>query len=136
MIMKKQKQNLLAKFVRALGFYLFATGAVFAHHSFPATYVMDETATIEGTMVQFLFRNPHSFVHVMVSDKETGESQLWAVEWGGASALAGSVDRSSLKPGDQVRISGQPGRNPEDHRIRMQSLEVIDGDFVWEGDFD
>ncbi len=134
--MKKQKQNLLAKFVRALGFYLFATGAVFAHHSFPATYVMDETATIEGTMVQFLFRNPHSFVHVMVSDKETGESQLWAVEWGGASALAGSVDRSSLKPGDQVRISGQPGRNPEDHRIRMQSLEVIDGDFVWEGDFD
>lgn len=134
--MKKQKQNLLAKFVRSLGFYLFATGAVFAHHSFPATYVMDETATIEGTMVQFLFRNPHSFVHVMVSDKETGESQRWAVEWGGASALAGSVDRSSLKPGDLVRISGQPGRNPEDHRIRMQSLEVIDGDFIWEGDFD
>ena len=134
--MKQRKQNLLTAFVLSLGFTLFAVGAGTAHHSFPATYVMDETQTIEGTMVQFLFRNPHSFVHVMVSDEETGENQRWAVEWGGASALSGSVDRSSLKPGDQVRISGQPGRNPEDHRLRMQSLEVIDGDFVWEGDFD
>tara|TARA_R110000772_G_scaffold14417_4_gene41668 strand:- start:2305 stop:2709 length:405 start_codon:yes stop_codon:yes gene_type:complete len=134
--MKKSKQNLFTTFVLSLGFSLCATGAVFAHHSFPATYVMDETAIIEGTMVQFLFRNPHSFVHVMVTDEETGQNQRWAVEWGGASALAGSVDRASLKPGDQVRISGQPGRNPEDHRLRMQSLEVIDGDFEWSGDFD
>lgn len=107
-----------------------------AHHSFPATYVLDDTETIEGVMVQFLFRNPHSFVHVMVTDEETGENNRYAVEWGGASALAGSVDRSSLKPGDRVRISGQPGRNPEDHRLRMVSLEVIDGDFVWSGDFE
>ena len=134
--MKQRKHNLLTAFVLSLGFTLFAIGAVNAHHSFPATYIMDQEQTIEGTMVQFLFRNPHSFVHVMVSDEETGENQRWAVEWGGASALAGSVDRSSLKPGDQVRISGQPGRNPEDHRIRMVSLEVVDGDFVWEGDFD
>jgi hypothetical protein len=134
--MKQRNQNILTAFVLSLGFTLFASGAVYAHHSFPATYIMDETDTIEGVMVQFLFRNPHSFVHVMVTDEETGENQRWAVEWGGASALAGSVDRSSLKPGDRVRISGQPGRNPEDHRLRMQSLEVIDGDFQWSGDFD
>tara|TARA_R110000772_G_scaffold161502_14_gene272664 strand:+ start:551 stop:955 length:405 start_codon:yes stop_codon:yes gene_type:complete len=133
---QQDKPNLLTAFILSLGLSLFAIGTVNAHHSFPATYVMDEEQTIEGTMVQFLFRNPHSFVHVMVTDEETGENQRWAVEWGGASALAGSVDRSSLKPGDQVRISGQPGRNPEDHRLRMQSLEVIDGDFEWNGDFD
>lgn len=135
-MMKQKKQNLLTACVLSLGFTLLATGAVYAHHSFPATYVMDAEQSIEGTMVQFLFRNPHSFVHVMVTDEETGTNQRWAVEWGGASALAGSVDRSSLKPGDQVRISGQPGRNPEDHRLRMVSLEVIDGDFMWNGDFE
>lgn len=95
-----------------------------------------EPLSPSGIVASLSTKRANSFVHVMVSDEETGENQRWAVEWGGASALAGSVDRSSLKPGDQVRISGQPGRNPEDHRLRMQSLEVIDGDFVWEGDFD
>jgi hypothetical protein len=134
--MKHSKRNLSTAIMLSLGIGIFASGAVIAHHSFPATYVMDDVETIEGVMVQFLFRNPHSFVHVMVADEETGENQRYAVEWGGASALAGSLDRSSLKPGDRVRISGQPGRNPEDHRLRMQSLEVVDGDFVWNGDFE
>ncbi|MAY02092.1 MAG: hypothetical protein CMQ38_03820 [Gammaproteobacteria bacterium] len=134
--MKQRKRHSLKAMLLTLGFAGFASGAVYAHHSFPATYIMDEEETIEGVMVQFLFRNPHSFVHVMVADEETGENQRYAIEWGGASALAGSVDRSSLKPGDRVRITGQPGRNPEDHRLRMQRLEVVDGDFEWEGDFD
>jgi len=134
--MKHIKHNLSKAIMLSLGIGMFASGVALAHHSFPATYVMDDTETIEGVMVQFLFRNPHSFVHVMVTDEETGENNRYAVEWGGASALAGSVDRSSLKPGDRVRISGQPGRNPEDHRLRMVSLEVIDGDFVWSGDFE
>ena len=42
----------------------------FAHHSFAATYLEDQTVTIEGELVQFLFRNPHSFVHVMVKEKD------------------------------------------------------------------
>lgn len=134
--MKHSKRNLSTAIMLSLGIGVLASGAAIAHHSFPATYNMDDTETIDGVMVQFLFRNPHSFVHVMVTDEETGENQRYAVEWGGASALAGSVDRSSLKPGDRVRVSGQPGRNPEDHRLRMQSLEVVDGDFVWNGDFE
>jgi len=46
-----------------------AVAPVQAHHSFPATYVVDQRITIEGTVVQFLFRNPHSFVHVIAPDK-------------------------------------------------------------------
>ena len=63
---------------------LMALGAVLAgpaqaHHSFPATYFVDQKVTIEGTVVQFLFRNPHSFVHVLAPDKD-GTMQRWAVE--------------------------------------------------------
>ena len=134
--MQPSKRNSFTAIMLSMGISVFASGAAIAHHSFPATYIMDDTETIEGVMVQFLFRNPHSFVNVMVTDEEIGENHRYAVEWGGASALAGSVDRSSLKPGDRVRISGQPGRNPDDHRLRMQSLEVVDGDFVWNGDFE
>ena len=41
-----------------------------AHHSFAATYLEDQTVSIEGELVQFLFRNPHSFVHLNVKQKD------------------------------------------------------------------
>jgi hypothetical protein len=93
-----------------------------AHHSFAATYLEDQSVTIEGELVQFLFRNPHSFVHVNVKQKD-GSTIRYAVEWGGAGQLGGQgVTRETLKPGDHVQITGAPGRNPADHRVRMVSL--------------
>ena len=41
-----------------------------SHHSFIATYFDDRTQEIEGTVVQFLLRNPHSFLHVEAEDEE------------------------------------------------------------------
>lgn len=111
---------------------LVTTGVtVRAHHSFAATYDESKTVKIEGKLVQFLFRNPHSFVHVMAPD-ENGEEQRWAVEWGGAGQLAGQgVTRETLKPGDVVVISGNPGRNPADHRVRMVTLRRTSDGFGW-----
>lgn len=102
-----------------------------AHHSFAATYDESKTAKIEGTLVQFLFRNPHSFVHVMAPD-ENGQMQRWAVEWGGVGQLAGQgVTRETLKTGDVVVITGNPGRNPADRRIRMVTLRRQSDGFGW-----
>ena len=93
-----------------------------AHHSFAATYLEDQSVTIEGELVQFLFRNPHSFVHVNVKQKD-GSLVRYAVEWGGAGQLSQQgVGPGALKAGDHVQISGAPGRNPADHRVRMVSL--------------
>ncbi len=104
---------------------------VFAHHSFAATYHEDQTVRIEGKLVQFQFRNPHSFVHVEAPDGQ-GVVQRWAIEWGGAGQLGGQgVTRESLKSGDVVMISGNPGRNPADHRIRMVSLRRPSDGFGW-----
>jgi hypothetical protein len=104
---------------------------VYAHHSFTATYDEAKTVEIEGTLVQFMFRNPHAFVHVMAPD-ENGTMQRWGVEWGGAGALTGQgVTRDSLKPGDVVKITGNPGRNPADHRIRMRTLLRPSDGFGW-----
>jgi hypothetical protein len=110
----------------------FALGAqAYAHHSFAATYLEDQTVTVEGDLVQFLFRNPHSFVHLMVAD-EDGTMTRYAIEWGGAGQLGGQgVTRETLKPGDHVIISGSPGRNPEDHRVRMVTLFRPSDGFGW-----
>jgi hypothetical protein len=102
-----------------------------AHHSFAATYDESRTVTIEGRLVQFLYRNPHSFVHMMAPDTD-GQERRWAVEWGGAGQLAGQgVTRETLKPGDVVVITGNPGRNPSERRIRMVTLRRPSDGFGW-----
>ena len=58
--------------VLAVAAMTFIGAQAYAHHSFAATYLEDQTVQIEGELVQFLFRNPHSFVHVMVTDRWCG----------------------------------------------------------------
>lgn len=113
----------------AAALMLLSAIAVFAHHSFAATYDQKQTITITGRMVQFSFRNPHSFVQVEVDDGK--EKVRWAVEWAGAAQLANSgIQNDTLKYGDTVVITGNPGRNPEEHRIRMTTVKRPDG-FTW-----
>lgn len=112
-----------------------ASVPVQAHHSFPATYFVDQKETIQGTVVQFLFRNPHSFIHVMAPDKD-GVMQRWAVEWGAGGSLASdNITHDTLKPGDKVVITGNPGRNAADHRLRMSSIERPSDHWKWSGTF-
>ena len=102
-----------------------------AHHSFAATYDENQTVEIQGRLVQFQFRNPHSFVHVDAPD-EHGQMWRWAVEWGGAAQLGSQgVTGETLRPGDEVTIVGNPGRRPEDHRIRMRALRRVSDGFGW-----
>jgi hypothetical protein len=115
-------KRLLAVMLVATAALLVGAERASAHHSFAATYLEDQSVTIEGELVQFLFRNPHSFVHVNVKEKD-GSVVRYAVEWGGAGQLGGQgVSRDTLRPGDHVIITGAPGRNPADHRVRMVSL--------------
>jgi hypothetical protein len=108
----------------------------YAHHSFAATYFEDKRVTIEGDLVQFLYRNPHSFVHVEVKDAN-GETVRWAVEWGAGGQLGRQgVTRETLKPGDHVIIVGNPGRNPDDHRLRMVNVTRPSDGWKWGGSFD
>ena len=104
-----------------------------AHHSFAATYFEDKQEKVEGDLVQFLFRNPHSFVHLEVKDP-SGQVVRYAVEWGGGGQLGRQgVTRDTLKVGDHVIIIGNPGRNPEDHRLRMIRLQRPADGYTWGG---
>ena len=106
-----------------------------AHHSFAATYEEEKQQTIEGDLVQFVFRNPHSFVHVEVADP-AGEKIRYAVEWASGSSLDGQgITRETLKFGDHVVVVGQPGRNDEDHRMRMRSITRPKDGWKWSGNF-
>ena len=107
-----------------------------AHHSAPTTYRLDQKIAVEGTVIDFLLRNPHSFIHVAVADKD-GVNQTWAVEWGPGILLAhDNINSETLKPGDRVRIVGSPGRLAAEHRLRISSIERISDHWRWKGAFD
>jgi Family of unknown function (DUF6152) len=117
----------------AAGMLLSGVGA-YAHHSFAGTYLEDAPpVTIEGTLKEFLLRNPHSFVMVedMKLKDDKGNPVRWSIEWGAAGQLAQQgVGRESLKVGDHVTVTGSPGRNAEDHRLRMRTVKRGDA-CVW-----
>jgi hypothetical protein len=113
------RRNLVVLLVAAVAL---AGARAYAHHSFAATYLEDRMVTIEGELMSFAFRNPHSFVHLNVKEKD-GKIVRYAIEWGGAGQLGQQgVTRETLRVGDHVVITGNPGRRPEDHRVRMLSL--------------
>ena len=105
---------------------------MYAHHSFPGSYLEDQNVTIQGELTQIVFRNPHSFVQLIVKERD-GSLVRYAVEWVGASELGRQgVTATTLKNGDFVVINGVPGRNPSDHRVRMTSLKRPKDGFGWQ----
>ena len=104
-----------------------------AHHSFAATYVEDQRVSIEGDLVQFEYRSPHSWVHVIARD-ENGATQQFAAEWASATRLQQSgVSQDTLKAGDHVIIAGSPGRDPAEHRIHLKSIQRPADGWQWSG---
>jgi hypothetical protein len=102
-----------------------------AHHSFAATYNEGEKMTVEADVVQFLYRNPHSFLQLESKD-DKGKVITWAVEWGGGGQLGSQgVQRETLRPKDHVIVVGEPGRDPEAHRMRMLSIKRPSDGWSW-----
>ena len=103
----------------------------YAHHSQAAQYDTSKQVKIEGTLVQFQFRNPHAFLQVEAPD-ENGKPVRWSIEWGGVGQLTGQgVSRTTLKYGDVVVITASPSRTPNDHKLHMLTLKRASDGFGW-----
>jgi hypothetical protein len=101
---------------------LLCGGRVYAHHSFAATYLENEQLSIEGQLVQFVYRNPHTLIQIMAPDANR-QMQRWTVEWEGRGQLDHEgVTGMTLKAGDRVIITGNPGKNAADHWLRAQTI--------------
>ena len=105
--------------------------AASAHQSFGATYEISKEIKLDGKIVQFVYRNPHSSVHVEAPDP-AGAMQRWAIEWGGTAQLTGQgVNRDTLKVGDAVTVVGRPSRVPGEYRVLMVNLVRPADGFTW-----
>lgn len=78
-----------------------------AHHSF-AMFDMKKDVTTEGVVTDFRWTNPHSWMHLDITDKD-GTKTNWALEMTSPNNLVlGGWRRSSLKPGDKVTVTYHP----------------------------
>jgi hypothetical protein len=108
--------------VAVLGLLLGLSVSVSAHHSFYATYLEDTQITIQGTVDRVVYRSPHSYVYLLVSDRNN-QVRLWVVECGSPDQMRRQhLIIDALKPGDQVIVTGSPGRDPDDHRLRLRTI--------------
>jgi hypothetical protein len=111
----------------------FGNGPTLAHHSVAATYLVGKSVTIDGTLKEFLWRNPHSFMRVEAAD-EKGQKHMWVIEGAAPQQLTESgLSQSSLRPGDRVVITGIPGRIAEDHKMLLHTIERPADGFKWIG---
>src|SRR5262249_28084852 len=117
----------------ALTLMTLAAGATFGHHSAAATYIHGKNVKIEGTLKEFIWRNPHSFMKVQAPD-EKGEMQMWVIEGAAAAVFAEQgVTANALRAGDHVLVTGYPGRIEEDHRLLLLTTERPSDGFKWTG---
>ena len=117
----------------ALMVWAFASSPALAHHSATATYLHGQVVKIEGTLKEFIWRNPHSFMKVEATDAK-GEKQIWVIEGAAPQQLTeGGLTASTLRAGDRVIVTGYPGRVAEDHRLLLQVIERPSDGFKYQG---
>lgn len=124
------KLSALALLATAVG--LATLAPAFAHHSFAAQYDGSRTVTLEGTIKEFKFVNPHALAAIDVTD-DKGVVQQWTVEFDGRLNLTNfGWTEATIRPGEQVKISGNPERTGVP-RIFFSKLVRTDGTQVVRG---
>ena len=96
-----------------------------AHHAISEVYDEGRTIAIEGEIESFLFVDPHTMLHVRVTEPD-GVTRTWAVEWRAAARLElQGLTAKVLHPGELVMVCGNPGRDPAAYRMYLLDFEPL-----------
>ena len=102
------KTRTVVALVGAAGLLLFCRSAS-AHHS-DAEYESDQLVTLNATVTQFEFINPHQLIRLDAKD-DKGNIEQW-IAYGGAPNHMSRIGWTShtLQPGERITITGLPSK--------------------------
>lgn len=101
-------------------------GAAPAHHSFAVFFDAQKTVTIKGKVTQYRFTNPHGTIALDVK-KPDGSVEKWRAETNAPVILTRrGWTRDSVKPGDEVTITGWPSRDGRPY-VRLSEMRDAAG---------
>src|SRR5262249_50441539 len=107
-----------------------------AHHS-PAAYDQQAVVTIDGTLVDYDWVNPH--VYLTIRETAAGSERVWQIEAFPPSTLkAMGWSRNALAVGDRVSVTANPGRDRARNIASLLTLQksgatLYDGTRVFTG---
>ncbi len=114
----------LALAVLAAGTFL-VSAPIFAHHG-AASYDSKKLTTLKATVTEFRYINPHSEIFLDVVDAD-GKTQKWIAEAVSVASLSRyGWTKNTLKPGDQISITGNAAKNGS-YIMRLSSLVLPNG---------
>ena len=98
---------------------LLAALPLVAHHSFASEYDSSKRLQLKGKMVNFEWLNPHSWIHVEVTNAD-GTKTIWKGETPPVNALyrygwTKPMVEDMVKKGETVTLSGQAARDGSHH---------------------
>jgi len=103
-----------------------AAAPAVAHHSFAVHFVADRLITVNGTVDEFTFRNPHG-VLMLTAKGEDGAAQQWKIETNSPNILRRrGWTETSIKAGDVVSVEGYPARDGSNF-MRVYRVTYPDG---------
>lgn len=98
-------------FIPAILFLLAWGPLAFAHHGFQTWFDMGRSVTVKGTVTNFDWTNPHSYIYLDVKDGK-GNVEKWSIELGAVGMLARAGWRKdTLKAGDEITAIGNPAKD-------------------------
>src|SRR2546427_10931975 len=87
-----------------------AATSAYAHHS-AAGIDQTKTVTVEGTLKQFKWANPHSWIEMEVQNT-AGATEFWNLEMNPPAYLVRAGWKSTtIKPGDKIKVTARPFKN-------------------------
>jgi len=97
-----------------------------AHHSFAAEFLGDQTLTIEGTVSEVWFKNPHVRYYIEV-ETDDGGTESWDVRTSSPTILVRrGWNRDTIVEGDRVIVEGYRGRDGR-KLLSLISIKLPDG---------
>jgi len=114
----------ILRFVLTITYFLISI-PLLAHHG-ASEYDMTKIVTLNGTVKELQFVNPHSLLTFTVKD-DSGKAMEWQGELPSPNLLSRrGWSRGTLKPGDQVTVIGSPAKNGE-KGMQVKKLVFPDG---------
>lgn len=98
-----------------------AVAAAEAHHSISGVYDSSQPVTLEGTIAQYQYVNPHPYM--LVDVRRDGAVERWHFELDNRGELAAiGITEHTFRPGDRVVVVGSPARR-EPRRLYIERLD-------------
>jgi hypothetical protein len=104
---------------------LTASGPILAHHS-SAAFDLEHFITLKGTVTNFEWSNPHTFIYLDVKNDSGGVDQ-WRIEGNSPNMLSRvGWKKEMIKPGDSLAVTGAPAKN-KSKIMRLANVTLANG---------